>query len=301
MKTRRSTQIQTIILVSLFFLASNLTASAQGRVDKDTVYGILSGLSLTMDVYYPADSIHRGVILIPGSGWDGRESGYTDWQVKAGSRYINQLRDVIVEAGFTVFMPNHRMAPVHKYPAAVDDARRAVRFIRHHAAEFSIDAVSLGAVGHSSGGHLVGMLGVLDDDPELQKSPHAVERESSRVQAVVTIAAPHDLTVNTPIYWPFTASFMGDRPPMDANFSEFLREGLYAEASTVTHVTPDDAAFMLIHATEDIYITPKQLPIMTEAVQAAGLPLETVSIDVNSHMPPLDHASIVRWLKSQLL
>jgi len=57
MQTRRSAQIQTIILVSLFVLASNLTASAQGRVDKDTVYGILSGLSLTMDVYYPADSI----------------------------------------------------------------------------------------------------------------------------------------------------------------------------------------------------------------------------------------------------
>jgi acetyl esterase/lipase len=211
MKTQRPDHIQIFILISLFLLTSNNTANAQGRVDKDTVYGILSGLSLTMDIYYPAESNHRGVILIPGSAWDGQESGYTDWQVKAGYDYINALRGSIVEAGFTVFMPNHRMAPKYKYPAAVDDARRAVRFIRHHAAAFSIEANSLGAVGHSSGGHLVGMLGVLDDDPELQKSQHAVERESSRVQAVVTIAAIHDLTVNSQILWPFTASFMGCR------------------------------------------------------------------------------------------
>lgn len=297
---KRLRSVQAMIGISVCIAALGESAIAQQRVDRNVVYGVLSGLSLNMDVYYPEESNARGVILIPGSGWDGREAGYTNWEVKAGNNFINSLRDAIVDAGFTVFMPNHRMAPVYKYPTAVHDAQRAVRYVRHNASSYSIDGSLLAAIGHSSGGYLAAMLGVLDDDPERLDSVHPVERESSRVQAVVAIAAPHDLTVNTPLYWPFTVAFMGERPPMDSGFSDYLREGLYAEASPVTHVTPDDAAFMLIHSVEDKYIAPEQLGIMTDAVRSANLSVESVSIESTFHNPPLDHASIVRWIEDKL-
>ena len=45
----------------------------------------------TMDVYYPSKSNHRSVIFIPGSAWDGRERGYTGYQLKSGYDYVNEL------------------------------------------------------------------------------------------------------------------------------------------------------------------------------------------------------------------
>ncbi len=289
-----------IALFLVLLTIPTLTTAAASRVETDVVYGVLSGLSLAMDVHHPSEPMRRGIILVPGSGWDGRERGYTHWQLKNGDAYINGIRDSLVDAGFTVFVPNTRMSPEHRFPGPVNDVQRAVRFVRFNAQRFGIEPYPLGAVGHSSGGHLAAMAGVLDDEPALQESPYPEEHESSRVQAVVTIASPHDLTVNTALLWAFTVSFLGETAPMDESFTEYKREGVYAEASTVTHVTSDDAAFMLIHGDGDPSVTPKQLPIMAEAVRSAGLELEFVEIESNSHIPPLNHQQISNWLLEQL-
>jgi len=274
-------------------------AGANERVEKNVVYGMDSGLALTLDVHYPAESNNHGVLIIPGSGWHNPGNGYGDPELKAGYDYINEVRDVLVRRGFTVFVANHRSAPQFRYPAAVEDVRRAVRFIRHHASRFSIDATRLGALGHSSGGHLVSLLGVEDVTREEEEDP--VEGESSKVQAVVAIAAPHDMTVWTPLGLAFAVAFMGERPPIDIQRRVFLREGIYAEASPVTYVTSDDAAFLLIHGTEDIVVPPKQLGIMDEALRNAGVAVEAISVEGGSHSPELDHNVIVESFETYLL
>ncbi len=70
----------------------------------------------------------------------------------------------LVAAGYTVFTVNHRAVPRFQYPAAVEDVQRAVRFIRYHAVDYGIHPNRIGAVGGSSGGHIVSMLGVLDGE-----------------------------------------------------------------------------------------------------------------------------------------
>jgi acetyl esterase/lipase len=275
-------------------------SKADTRIDVDVVFGVRAGMSLAMDVYYPEQPLRRGILFVPGSAWDGRERGYTDYQLKNGYAYVNALRDSLVSAGFTVFVPNTRMSPEHQFPAPVDDIRRAVRFIRHNADKFNIESTPMGAVGHSTGGYLAAMAGVLDDDPERHASAQPVERESSRVQAVVTIASPHDLTINSTLIWLFTVQYLGERPPMNATWSDYKREGIYADASSVTHVTPDDAAFMLLHGTDDPNVPFRQIPIMSEAVRKAGLELEVVEIDSDSHDPPVDHDQIAGWLIGQM-
>jgi len=257
-----------------------------------------SGLALALDVHYPAESNNHGVLMIPGSGWHNPGNGYGDRELKAGYDYINEVRDVLVRRGFTVFVANHRSAPRFRYPAAVEDARRAVRFIRHHASRFSIDAARLGALGHSSGGHLVSLLGVEDVTGEEKDDP--VEGESSKVQAVVAIAAPHDMTVWEAYGLSFAVSFMGERPPTDAR-RVFLKEGHYAEASPVSYVTSDDASFLLIHGTEDAVVSPKQLGIMDTALREAGVAVESISVEGGSHSPELDHEGIVEWFETHLL
>ena len=72
---------------------------------------------------------------------------------------------------------------------AAGDARRAVRWVRAHAAEYGIDPHRIGAVGYSSGAHLAALLGVLDATEDAD-DPDPVNRVSARVQCVVAAATP---------------------------------------------------------------------------------------------------------------
>jgi acetyl esterase len=49
---------------------------------------------------------------------------------------------------------DYRLAPEHRFPAALEDARSAVRHISEHAVDFGIDAARLGICGDSAGATL---------------------------------------------------------------------------------------------------------------------------------------------------
>jgi acetyl esterase/lipase len=49
---------------------------------------------------------------------------------------------------------DYRLAPEHRFPAALEDAKAAVRYISRHAADFGIDAARLGICGDSAGATL---------------------------------------------------------------------------------------------------------------------------------------------------
>src|SRR5262245_59257330 len=160
------------------------------NVERNVVYGMHSGLALLLDVYHPEHPKGFGVVYINGSGWHA-PLGYDAGALKEtplGLPYAEALQG----GGYTVFAINHRQAPRFRYPAAIEDAQRAVRFVRHNSERFGISATRIGAAGGSSGGHLVSLLGTLagEGDPDDQDP---VNRESARVQCVVARAAPVDL------------------------------------------------------------------------------------------------------------
>src|SRR6266508_3239903 len=106
------------------------------QVEKNVVYGMHSGLALLMDIYQPTERKGYGVVYINGSGWHAPlacDAGQLK-ETPLGMPYIEAMQT----AGYTVFAINHRQAPRFRYPAAVEDAQRAVRFVRHHAAPFGI-------------------------------------------------------------------------------------------------------------------------------------------------------------------
>lgn len=294
--TGGASQLSVLVMLLLF----SQLARAETQVERDVVFGVTSGVALLADIYHPTDPRERAIVLIPGSGWDGREVGYTDFQLKDGYPYVNDLRDSLVDNGFTVFVINHRAAPVHKYPKAVLDAKRAIRFVRANAGNYSIDPDHIGAIGHSSGGHLASLLGVMDEDSDLSNDNTPAASESYRVQAVVAIAAPQDMTINTRVVAPYTVSFMGEAPPIDEQFENYVRSGVYAEASPVSHVTGDDAAFMLIYATQDRFVSPDHMEVMEKALRLAELPVESLLIVEETHDPTLDYAAIVDWFDEHL-
>ena len=147
-----------MLLISL----SGIKLSAQpelnaAKVERNVVFGGCSGLALLMDVYYPENPNGYGIIQISGSGWT--KPLNLDAVMLNHHGAVKLMGEALVEAGYTLFSVNHRAAPRFTYPAAVEDVQRAVRFIRFHADRYGINSERIGAIGGSSGGHLVSMLG----------------------------------------------------------------------------------------------------------------------------------------------
>jgi acetyl esterase/lipase len=129
--------------------------------------------SLTVFPADPRHANHIGMIVIPGGGHQ-----FLVWQnegvgpAKALNRY-----------GITAFVLKYRLArePGSTYTIEGDaaaDARRAVRWVRAHAAEYHVDPHRIGMMGFSAGGELVNL--VADNPAPPSAGADAVARVSGR-------------------------------------------------------------------------------------------------------------------------
>jgi acetyl esterase/lipase len=248
----------------------------------NVIYGMYSGLALLMDVYQPADGNRVGLVFIPGSGW----GAPLDMSAKPLKEDATVRRTVqrLVGGGYTVFVIDHRAAPRFHYPDQLDDARRAVRFIRHHAAEYRIDAIRLGGLGYSSGANLIALLAVRPDEPAASDAD-PVNRESSRLQCVVADATPTDLTHPTaPAAFQMLTAYLGMpvTPALTPDSDVYKR---LAEASPITYVTADDPPMLFAHGVNDPIVPIDTVHAMASRLTAAGVRTRVIDVAGGSHWP----------------
>lgn len=87
--------------------------------------------------------------------------------------------------GVSVAAIHYRLVPAPALPAAHEDARRAIQFLRSKAAEWNLDKTRFAAFGGSAGAQLC-MYPGFHDDMARPGSADPVERESTLLSAVVT-------------------------------------------------------------------------------------------------------------------
>jgi acetyl esterase/lipase len=306
-----------ILLVGGLLICMYSRATAQtGKVTKyeNIVYGNVSGMSLLMDVYQPEKSNRLGIVYIVGSGF-GMVDYYLEEYNQPGLKddynldtaHAGKIVRSLIGKGYTVFMINHRLAPVYHYPEIFYDCQRAVRYIRHNAHKYGINPGKLGAMGHSAGGHLSTMLGVRDT---VIKNNNPIDRHSSKVQAVVSLAGPMIMTDfnakgDTNVFNNFSLraiiAYVGEWPRIDYGTNEFKLQGKWLEASPGTYITPDDAPVLFCTSENDPIVPARQSWKVHEQLKRNGVNTKILIDRRPTHeaMPDMNEVDtwFTTWLK----
>jgi len=116
----------------------------------DLDYASPNGQPLGATLYRPAGSgPFPAVVEIHGGAWTG------------GDRFNNKvIAEYLAERGVVVFSIDFRLPPAAHYPAVVADINHGIRWFKQRAVEFGTTPELTGALGTSSGGHML-LLNVL--------------------------------------------------------------------------------------------------------------------------------------------
>src|SRR4051812_10808328 len=221
---------------------------------KDVVFGTGGGQELRCDVYRPeGPGPFPAVVLLHGGAW------------KMGDRSVMEGFGTRLAAhGFVGVASQYRLLPSSPWPAAIEDAKAAIRWTRASAASLGVDPERIAVLGRSAGGHLALLAAGTPDLPDLEGDGGHGD-VSSAVAAVVGIFPPTTFSVGarTRGATPATA-LLGDSPN---------EEGARL-ASPLAHVTPSFPPTFLLHGTGDRVVPPSASLVLYEALVASGVPVE---------------------------
>jgi acetyl esterase/lipase len=116
-----------------------------------------------------ADAGGAAVVVCPGGGYRNLS------MEKEGSKVAEFLNGL----GVAAFVLRYRLGPRYRHPVPLGDARRALRYLRAHAADFGITRDRLGLMGFSAGGHLTATVAT-HVDRGAAGAADPIDRESAR-------------------------------------------------------------------------------------------------------------------------
>lgn len=259
----------------------------QGRIDaiSGVVYSQVfergrSVRGLKMTLFVPRTKEKKPAVLyFPGGGF-----------TSADHEKFLEMRYALACAGYVVAACEYRAVP-NKFPALLEDAKAAVRWMRAHASEFGVDANRIGLLGDSAGGYVVQMVGATNGEKNWDVGDF--KEVSSDVQAVVSIYGISDLTTigegigneNVHASAAVTEALLLNGPA----FKDFAGASVNADpqkakaASPIGHVDGTEPPFLLMHGSGDKVVSPLQSKKMFEALQNKKVEAEYVLVRGAEH------------------
>ena len=233
-------------------------------VKLDITYCTVDGVDLKLDMYFPKGATNATplAVFIHGGGWS-----IGNKRASAGVYDYPALLD----SGFTIASLDYRLAPQYRFPTMIEDVKCAIRFLRTNANLYNIAPNRIGVWGLSAGSHLSMLLGVTDESAGFDVGQYP--DQSSRVQAVVDMSGPADLTAD------FSTGFV------KARNSAFVGYDL-SKASPITYITADDPPFLIIQGDQDILvpIDSGQAQKLFDSLTAVSVPAQLVIVKSGPHM-----------------
>ena len=177
----------------------------------------------------------------------------------------------------------YRLSGEAKFPAAVEDVKCAVRWMRANAEKYKIDPKRIASVGGSAGGHLASILGVMDKADGLEGDGGHAEY-SSKTNAVVAFNGAFDFMVLQAHMQ--SISKQGGKPSAPERFIGGTLKDLpekFKQASPMTYVDETDAPHLFLHGTVDGLVPFQQSVDMKKVLENVGVRAELYAAEGENH------------------
>jgi acetyl esterase/lipase len=238
-------------------LLNQVTPSFSYELDANIAYGDLD--RQTLDVYQPTSSretLSPVVVFFYGGAW------------RSGQRH--QYRFVghaLARAGYTVVIPDYRLAPKVAFPAFLEDGAKALRWIQDHIAEHGGDPHRIFLMGHSAGAYNAMMLA-------LNRRYTAAERvDGGSIRGVVGIAGLYNFGLDDPYLQQVFGAATDPRDTQPISFAQF-----------------GGPPVLLVTGDADETADPQNSRSLAQALEAANSPVTLLEV------PGLKHRAILLQL-----
>ncbi len=258
-------------LVALLALAAVSTAAElpipEGvTFTRDVEFSNVADQHLQLNVAQPKGAgPFPAVVCIHGGGF------------RAGKREsYDKLCLTLASRGYVAITVTYRLAPAFPFPAAVQDCKTAVRWLRANAAKYHVDPTRIGTTGGSAGGHLAQFLGVTAGVREFEGEGFA--DQSSAVSCVVNFYGPSD----------FTKSYEKSTDAKDVlplffggDLSTKRREHIVG--SPLYWANPNAAPTLVVQGTLDDHVAYEQGVWMVDRLKACAVEAELLTMEGAGH------------------
>ncbi|KIX06134.1 uncharacterized protein Z518_04108 [Rhinocladiella mackenziei CBS 650.93] len=196
--------------------------------------------------------------------------------------------------GYAVASLDYRLSGDAYFPAALEDCKSAVRWLRAHADMYRLDPDQFVAWGESAGGHQAAMLGTTDTTKEFDVGEYL--NVSSAVQGVVDYYAPSDFLQMDDHALPGTRPHNAPNSPESRYLGGTITEhpDRVKRANPMTYVSASTPPFFIAHGTDDHTVPFHQSELLVAALKEAGVPVIFHPVDGADHLfrgmtPEQDH------------
>jgi acetyl esterase/lipase len=218
-------------------------------------YGSGGGRPLLLDLYKPRHQNGKApaLIFIHGGGW------------KAGARGDYRAYTIwFAQHGYVTATISYRLSHEAHFPAAVEDAKCAVRWMRAEAENLGVDPDRIVVIGGSAGGHLAMMVGYTANDRTLEGTGGHAD-VSSAVAAVVELYGPYDLETPEGKSAKLVKGFLGQNAYDNA-------PELWKQASPAAYLNDGDPATLILHGTIDEIVPISQAEMLSKRLEELNIP-----------------------------
>ena len=228
--------------------------------------------SKKLDVYLPAGSGPFPVVInIHGGGFKfGDKSGVFE---TTGKAFLN--------AGYALVSIDYRLSGEAPFPAAVQDAKAAVRFLRANAGEYKINPEKIALFGQSAGGNIAAMVATTANISDFDDPTFGNANVSSEVQAVINWFGPTDF-VQMDAQAKVQGCSASDQTHNNADSFESVYLGaavpsvpeLVKKSNPITYISKDTPPFLIQKGDQDCTVPIENTKMLADALTAAGLDVQ---------------------------
>ena len=182
--------------------------------------------------------------------------------------------------GWVCFSINYRLSPRATFPDHIIDVKRAIAWVRAHAAEHGVDPGFVVVSGNSAGGHLASLAALTPNEASLQPG---FEDADTSLAACFSFYGVYDLADQFAHWHNRGLQSLLERYVMKARLAD--ARARFVAASPLSHVGPQAPPFLVVHGDRDSIV-----PVAEARAFVAALRRATAAACVYIEVPGAQHA-----------